>query len=190
MGRPFPGHDLAILGANGDLVGPDTEGEIVLRAEDPVVMLGYWNNPDATERKFVTVTDEDGLDTRWLRTGDLGRRDEDGYFWFGSREDDVITSAGYRIGPAEIEECVLAHPAVALVAAVGVPDELRGQVVKVYIKLSDSYEPSEELADEIRRHVRTRLASYEYPREVEFIDDLPMTTTGKVRRQALRQGTS
>lgn len=188
MGRPFPGHELSILGAEGHLTEPDTEGEIVLRADDPVVMLGYWKNPEATERKFVTLTDDTGEDVVWLRTGDLGRRDADGYFWFSSREDDVITSAGYRIGPAEIEECVLAHPAVALAAAVGVPDELRGQVVKVFVKLSDSYEPSDELAEEIRQHVRTRLASYEYPREVEFLDELPMTTTGKVRRQALREG--
>ncbi|HET6563742.1 MAG TPA: AMP-binding protein [Marmoricola sp.] len=186
MGRPFPGHTLAVLGPDGRLVGPEVEGEIVVRADDPVVMLGYWQNADATARKFVTLPGDDGEDVVWLRTGDLGRTDEDGYFWFTSREDDVITSAGYRIGPAEVEECVLAHPAVALVAAVGIPDELRGQVVKVFIKLSDSFEPSDELAEEIRQHVRTRLASYEYPREVEFLDELPMTTTGKVRRQALR----
>lgn len=186
MGRPYPGHRLAVLDADDSLAAPGVEGEIVLWAEDPVVMLGYWGNPEATDRKFVTVTDADGVEGRWLRTGDLGRLDEDGYFWFSSREDDVITSAGYRIGPAEIEECVLGHPAVALVAAVGVPDELRGQVVKVFVKLADAFEASDELADEIRLHVRTRLATYEYPREVEFLDELPMTTTGKVRRQALR----
>ncbi|KRF15504.1 hypothetical protein ASG90_12515 [Nocardioides sp. Soil797] len=186
MGRPFPGHRPAILDADDALAPTDVEGEIILRADDPVVMLRYWNNPAATENKFVTLTGPDGSETRWLRTGDLGRVDEDGYFWFSSREDDVITSAGYRIGPAEIEECVLGHPAVALVAAVGIPDELRGQVVKVFVKLVDSFEASEELAEEIRLHVRKRLATYEYPREVAFLDKLPMTTTGKVRRQALR----
>ena len=149
-------------------------------------MLGYWNDPEATEEKFATVVGEGGETTRWLRTGDLGRVDDDGYFWFSSREDDVITSAGYRIGPAEIEECVLGHPAVAMVAAVGVPDELRGQVVKVFVTLADTHSPSEELAHEIRAHVKARLATYEYPREVEFVEALPMTTTGKVRRSELR----
>ncbi|MDN5896801.1 MAG: AMP-binding protein [Nocardioides sp.] len=183
MGRPYPGHRVAILDADGALAAPGVEGEIVLGADDPVVMLGYWNNPEATANKFVTVTGGMG---RWLRTGDLGHLDEDGYFWFTSREDDVITSAGYRIGPAEIEECVLGHPAVALVAAVGIPDDLRGQVVKIFVKLADSFTASDQLAEEIRLHVRTRLATYEYPREVAFLDELPMTTTGKVRRQALR----
>lgn len=186
MGRPFPGHRLAILDADDEPAPTGAEGEIVLRADDPVVMLGYWNNPAATENKFVSVTGPDGSAERWLRTGDLGRVDDEGYFWFSSREDDVITSAGYRIGPAEIEECVLGHPAVALVAAIGIPDELRGQVVKVFVKLVESREGSDELAEEIRLHVRNRLATYEYPREVAFIDELPMTTTGKVRRQALR----
>lgn len=186
MGRPYPGHRLAILGADGALAPTGVEGEIVLWADDPVVMLGYWNNPSATQDKFVTVASPGGAEGRWLRTGDLGRVDEDGHFWFSSREDDVITSAGYRIGPAEIEECVLGHPAVAMVAAIGIPDELRGQVVKVFVKLVDSWEGSDDLAEEIRLHVRNRLATYEYPREVAFLDEMPMTTTGKVRRQALR----
>lgn len=186
MGRPFPGHRLAVLAPDGTLAGPGVEGEIIARADDPVIMLRYWNNPAASEEKFLDVPDEDGHVARWLRTGDLGHCDEDGYFWFASREDDVITSAGYRIGPAEIEECIMAHPAVALVAAVGVPDEVRGQVVKAYVQLRESFEPSDELAEEIRSSVRTRLATYEYPREIEFLDELPMTTTGKVRRRALR----
>lgn len=186
MGRPYPGHRVAVLGADGGLAAPGIEGELVLRSDDPVVMLGYWNNPGATEGKFTTITGSDGQTHRWLRTGDLGSVDEDGYFWFSSREDDVITSAGYRIGPAEIEECILGHPAVAMVAAVGIPDEVRGQVVKAFVKLADAYSPSGELADEIRARVKARLATYEYPREVEFIDELPMTTTGKVRRNELR----
>lgn len=190
MGRPYPGHRVAILDEDGNLAAPDVEGEIVLRADDPVVMLGYWNNPEATEGKFATVADGNGETHCWLRTGDLGRVDEDGYFWFSSREDDVIVSAGYRIGPAEIEECVMGHPAVAMVAAVGIPDELRGQVVKVFVQLTDSCAPSDELAEEIRAHVKARLATYEYPREVEFIDELPMTTTGKVRRSELKSRAS
>ncbi|WEV78782.1 AMP-binding protein [Janibacter cremeus] len=190
MGRPYPGHRVAVLDPSGELAAPGVVGEIVLRSDDPVVMLEYWNNPEATEGKFVTVVDEEGQSQRWLCTGDLGSVDEDGYFWFSSREDDVITSAGYRIGPAEIEECVLGHPAVAMVAAVGIPDEVRGQVVKVFVKLAGSYSASDELADEIRAHVRSRLAAYEYPREVEFIDELPMTTTGKVRRGELKNRTS
>lgn len=186
MGRAYPGHRLGVLGGDGSLADPEVEGEIVVQADDPVVMLGYWNNADATDAKFTEVS-TDGGTHRWLRTGDMGRLDADGYFWFSSREDDVITSAGYRIGPAEIEECVLGHPAVTLAAAIGVPDELRGQVVKVFVTLADGFAPSEGLAEEIRQHVRHRLAAYEYPREVEFLDELPMTTTGKVRRQALRE---
>lgn len=186
MGRPFPGHHLAIVAADGTLAGAEVEGEIIVRADDPVVMLRYWNNPTASTDKFLDLPGAGGEEVRWLRTGDLGHRDEDGYFWFASREDDVITSAGYRIGPAEIEECIMAHPAVALVAAVGIPDDVRGQVVKAYVQLRESFVPSDELAEEIRASVRTTLATYEYPREIEFLDELPMTTTGKVRRRALR----
>ncbi len=186
MGRPFPGHTLAVLASDGTLAAPDVEGEIILRADDPVVMLGYWDNPEATERKYVNIVRGSGATSRWLRTGDLGRCDVDGYLWFSSREDDVIMSAGYRIGPAEIEECVLTHPSVAMVAAVGIPDPIRGEAVKVFVTLRDGFEPSNDLADQIRHHVRSRLAAYEYPREVEFLDELPTTTTGKVRRQDLR----
>lgn len=186
MGRPFPGHTVAILGSDGRFEATDIEGEIIVHADDPVVMLGYWHNAEATERKFVEIAGENGQRGRWLRTGDLGRCDADGYLWFSSREDDVIMSAGYRIGPAEIEECVLTHPAVAMVAAVGIPDPIRGEAVKVFVTLRDGFEPSDELADQIRQHVRSRLAAYEYPREVEFLAELPTTTTGKVRRQDLR----
>jgi acetyl-CoA synthetase len=185
MGRPYPGHEVAIL-ADGAIAGPDVEGEIVVRAPDPVLMLRYWNQPEATEEKFATVSDGAGAHDRWLRTGDVGRVDGDGYFWFTARDDDVIISAGYRIGPAEIEECILGHPAVAMAAAVGVPDAVRGEVVKAFVKLADGCQPSAELTDEIRQRVRTQLAAYEYPREVEFVDELPLTTTGKIRRRDLR----
>jgi acetyl-CoA synthetase len=185
MGRPYPGHDVAIL-ADGAIAPPDVEGEIVVRAPDPVLMLRYWNRPEATEEKFAEVPDGAGGHDRWLRTGDVGRVDDDGYFWFTARDDDVIISAGYRIGPAEIEECILGHPAVAMAAAVGVPDAVRGEVVKAFVKLADGCEPSTELTDEIRQRVRTQLAAYEYPREVEFVDEIPLTTTGKIRRRDLR----
>jgi acetyl-CoA synthetase len=187
MGRPYPGHDVAVLTGDGTLAAPGQEGEIVVRAPDPVLMLGYWQRPDATEAKYAEVLGHDGRQERWLRTGDVGHIDGDGYFWFTARDDDVIISAGYRIGPAEIEECILAHPAVAMVAAVGVPDEVRGEVVKAFVKLAEREEPSKRLEDEIRDRVRTRLAAYEYPREIEFVEELPLTTTGKIRRRDLRQ---
>ncbi|HEX8860174.1 MAG TPA: AMP-binding protein [Actinomycetes bacterium] len=178
MGRPYPGHDVVVLRDDGSPAATGEVGEIAVRAPDPVLFLAYWERPDATREKVV-----DG----WLRTGDLGRIDGDGWFWFEARADDVINSAGYRIGPAEIEECLLHHPAVALAAAIGVPDELRGQVVKAFIKLADGATPSEELKEEIRSLVRSRLAAYEYPRHIEFVDALPMTTTGKIRRAELRR---
>lgn len=176
MGRAYPGHDVRILTAEGQVAETDQTGEIVVRMPDPVAFLGYWNRPDATEAK---------VSGGWLHTGDIGRRDEDGYLWFTARDDDVINSAGYRIGPGEIEDCIVSHPSVANAAAIGVADDVRGQVVKAFVVLADGFEPSSELEQEIRSLVRTRLATYEYPREIEFIDELPTTTTGKIRRVAL-----
>jgi len=126
------------------------------------------------------------ITANWFRTGDMGYRDEDGFLWFVGRKDDVISSAGYRIGPGEIEDSLLGHPAVLQAAVIGKPDELRGQIVKVFVVLGPGYDASPELASEIQQSVRTRLSAHEYPREVEFIDKLPMTTTGKVRRIDLR----
>lgn len=186
MGRPYPGHDLAVLAADGTLAADGESGEIVVRAPDPVMMLRYWNNPDATEDKFTTVPDADGRPVRWLRTGDVGSRDPDGWYWFTARDDDVIISAGYRIGPAEIEECILAHPSVEMVAVVGIPDDVRGEVVKAFVTCRPGVEPGPELVGEIQAHVRSQLAAYEYPRDVEFVDALPLTTTGKIRRRDLR----
>jgi acetyl-CoA synthetase len=177
MGRPYPGHDVAVLDDDGKALPPDEVGEVAVRAPDPVMFLEYWNRPEATAEKV-----RDG----WLRTGDLARADADGYLWFASRNDDVINSAGYRIGPAEIEECLIAHPAVAMAAAVGIPDEVRGQVVKAFIVLAAEHQPGEELEADIAAHVRSRLAAYEYPRQIEFVTDLPLTTTGKIRRNELR----
>jgi acetyl-CoA synthetase len=142
------------------------------------MFLGYWNNEQATRDKFIGD---------WFCTGDVGYRDDDGYLWFVGRKDDVISSAGYRIGPGEIEDCLLKHPAVAQAAAIGVPDALRGNIVKAFIVLSTGFQPSTELAEQIRDSVKNRLAAYEYPRKIEFTESLPMTTTGKVRRIELRQ---
>jgi acetyl-CoA synthetase len=182
MGRAYPGHDVAVLGVDGAVLPDGALGEIAVRAPDPVMFLEYWGRPDATAAKFSTVGDD-----RWLRTGDLGSIDEEGYLWFSSRADDVINSAGYRIGPAEIEECLLTHPAVGMAAAIGVPDDVRGQVVKAFIKVADGHEPTEALEADVRDLVRNRLAAYEYPREIEFVDELPLTTTGKLRRLDLRR---
>jgi acetyl-CoA synthetase len=142
-----------------------------------VMFLGYWNNEAATQKKFIGD---------WMTTGDQGVMDDDGYFEFFGRDDDVITSAGYRIGPAEIEDCLIGHPAVQLAAAVGKPDPVRTEIVKAFVVLADGYKPGPQLESEIRDWVKTRLSMHEYPREVEFIDALPMTTTGKVIRRLLR----
>src|SRR5439155_24144066 len=161
MGRPYPGHEVAVLGEDGSPAPPGEIGEIGVATPDPVVFLGYWQQPEATKAK---------VPDRWLRTGDLGEADEDGYLWFRGRVDDVITSAGYRIGPEEIEQCLLKHPAVALSAAIGVPDDVRGEAIKAFIRLADGISATDELKLELQRFVRTRLAAYEYPRSIEFLD--------------------
>ena len=177
MGRPVPGHAVAVITGDGQPAPPGQIGQIAVRRPDPVMFLGYWKNPEATAAKFVGD---------WLATGDTGRVDDDGYLWFVGRDDDVITSAGYRIGPGEIEDCLMRHPAVALAAAVGVPDPVRTEVVKAVLVLRPGTHPSEALKAEIQGFVKTRLAAHEYPRIVEFTDALPMTTTGKIIRRALR----
>lgn len=177
IGRVTAGHTVAIIDADGRELPRGSTGQIAVGRPDPVMFLQYWNNPDATEKKFVGD---------WMLTGDQGVMDKDGYVEFFGRDDDVITSSGYRIGPAEIEDCLVSHPAVRLAAAVGKPDPLRTEIVKAYVVLSDGFSPSEALAGEIRDWVKLRLSMHEYPREVEFIDALPMTTTGKVIRRLLR----
>ncbi len=178
MGKPYPGHRVDVIDDEGKVVGDGVEGELAAWCDDPVMFLGYWNNDEATEDKITN---------NWFRTGDVGYRDEDGFLWFVGRKDDVISSAGYRIGPGEIEDSLLKHPAVLQAAAIGKPDELRGEIVKAFVVLTDGYEASDELAEEIRQSVRRRLSAHEYPREIEFVDGLPMTTTGKVRRVDLRR---
>ena len=177
MGRAIPGHEVEIVDDDGRPLAPGETGTIAVRAPDPVMFLGYWNNAEATRDKFRR---------EWCLTGDIGHRDRDGYFWFHARNDDLIISGGYRIGPAEIEECVMKHPAVALVAVVGVPDRLRGEVVKAFIVPRQGASSGPELAAEIQAFVKTRLSAHEYPREIEFRERLPTTITGKIRRKDLR----
>jgi acetyl-CoA synthetase len=179
IGRPYPGHRVAVIDDQGNEVPRGELGEIAVdRRGDPVFFLEYWKNPQATRDKFIGD---------WGCTGDQARMDEDGYLWYQGRSDDVIKSAGYRIGPAEIESCLLKHPAVANAAVIGKPDATRGAIVKAFIVLQPGHPPSSHLVEDIQRHVRGRLAPYEYPREIEFIEALPMTTTGKVQRKELRK---
>ena len=179
IGRPYPGHKVAVIDEQGNEVPRGELGEIAVhRKDDPVFFLEYWKNPQATRDKFIGD---------WGCTGDQGRMDEDGYLWYQGRSDDVIKSSGYRIGPAEIESCLVKHPAVANAAVIGKPDATRGAIVKAFVVLQAGFLGNEKLIEEIQNHVRGRLAPYEYPREIEFIDELPMTTTGKVQRKELRK---
>jgi acetyl-CoA synthetase len=183
IGRPYPGHRIAIIDDAGAEMPVGEVGEIAVHRtdihgdRDAVFFLGYWKNEQATRDKFTGD---------WCRTGDLAKRDADGYFWYQGRADDMFKAAGYRIGPSEIENCLVKHPAVANAAVVPSPDPERGNVVKAFIVLTPGHQGSPALEDEIRNHVRGRLAPYEYPKEIEFIDALPMTTTGKVQRRVLR----
>ncbi len=177
MGKAIPGHDVRIVDDAGAELPPGTEGHIGIRRGDPVMMLEYWKNPEATAHKYAGD---------FLLTGDMGRQDEEGYLWYVGRADDVITSAGYRIGPGEIEDCILKHPAVALVAVVGVPDALRTEAVKAWIVPKPGIAPSEALEKDIQDFVKTRLSAHEYHRHVAFTDTLPMTATGKILRRELR----
>jgi len=177
MGRPVPGHHVAVVDAEGQVLGPDKMGTLAIRRPDPVMFLRYWNRPDATAAKFVSD---------WLVTGDQGHVDKDGHLWFTGRDDDLITSSGYRIGPGEIEDCLLKHPAVAVAAVVGVPDPVRTEVVKACVVLKSGVSGTDALKIELQEFVRSRLAAHEYPRIVEFRDSLPLTATGKIIRRALR----
>jgi acetyl-CoA synthetase len=177
MGRPVPGHRVAVVDENGQELPAGEIGEIAVRRPDPVMFLAYWQNPAATAGKFVGD---------WSLTGDLARMDDEGYLWFVGRKDDLITSGGYRIGPAEIEACIMKHPAVSMVAVIGEPDPVRTEIVSAYIVPGDPAAVSPELAREIQELVKQRLAAYEYPRKVTFVDTLPMTATGKIMRRELK----
>jgi acetyl-CoA synthetase len=179
MGKPMPGWEVEILDEDEKPLGVGERGEICLRARsNPHYPLGYWRNPEATREDF---------DGEWFHTKDAAERDEDGYFWYSGRADDVIISAGYRIGPFEVESACIEHPAVHEAAAVASPDEARGNVVKAFIVLAEGHEPSDELASEIQGFVRRHLSAYAYPRRIEFVDELPKTLTGKIRRIELRE---
>jgi acetyl-CoA synthetase len=183
MGRPYPGHRVAVIDDQGQECPVGVPGDVALHRQDvhghpdPIFFLGYWNNPRSTAAKFTGD---------WCRTGDLAVRDADGYLWYQGRADDVFKAAGYRIGPSEVENCLVKHPAVANAAVVPKPDPERGALVKAYVVLAPGYQASTQLIDDLQQHVRGKLAPYEYPKEIEFIAELPMTTTGKVQRRVLR----
>lgn len=178
IGKPVPGHEVALFDEDGRPSPVGEPGEICIRRPDPVMFLEYWRQPEATDGKYRG---------EWLRTGDQAVMDEDGYFRFVGRDDDVITSSGYRIGPSDIEDCLSRHPAVALSAVVGKPDALRTEIVKAFVQLREGVAGDEALAEELKRFVRLRLSHHEYPREVEFVRELPLTTTGKLIRRELRR---
>ena len=178
IGKPIPGHKVAVIGNDGAPLKAGEIGQIAVMRPDPVMFLEYWGKPAATRDKFIGD---------WMTTGDQGVTDEEGYISFVGRDDDVITSSGFRIGPGEIEDCLLRHPAVALAAVIGKPDPIRTEIVKAFIVLKKGQPASDALATEIQAFVRTQLSAHEYPREVAFIDDMPMTTTGKVIRRLLRE---
>jgi acetyl-CoA synthetase len=183
MGRPYPGHRIAVIDDAGRELAPGEVGDVAVHRRwidgtpDPVFFLGYWKNDAATAGKYTGD---------WCRTGDQASWDADGYLWYQGRADDMFKSAGYRIGPAEIENCLLRHPAVANCAVVPTPDETRGALIKAFVLLAPGEVASESLKESIRAHVKQNLAAYQQPRDIEFIDALPMTTTGKVQRKVLR----
>jgi acetyl-CoA synthetase len=184
MGKPAPGYDIDIVDENGRSCDIGEEGQIVIRtySSKPVGMFdGYYRDPERTKEVW-----HDGI----YYTGDMAWRDEDGYFWFVGRADDVIKSSGYRIGPFEVESALMEHPAVLECAVTGAPDPIRGQVVKATIVLSKGYKPSQELIVELQDHVKKTTAPYKYPRIIEFVDELPKTISGKIRRVEIRERNS
>ncbi|WP_164963602.1 acyl-CoA synthetase [Rubrivivax sp. JA1026] len=187
MGRAYPGHRVAVIDDEGRECPPGVPGDVALHRldrhgdPDPIFFLGYWRNDAATRAKYTGDPA-----ASWCRTGDTAVMDADGYLWYQGRSDDVFKAAGYRIGPSEIENCLVKHAAVANAAVVPKPDAERGAVVKAYVVLAPGVQGDEALVGELQQHVRERLAPYEYPKEIEFIDALPMTTTGKVQRRVLR----
>ncbi|WCM39914.1 AMP-binding protein [Thermus antranikianii] len=177
MGLPYPGHEVVVLREDGSLAEPGELGEIALKTPDPVAFLGYWKNPEATQAKFLGP---------YLLTGDLATVDDEGYLWFKGRKDDLIKSAGYRISPFEVEEVLLTHPGVAMVGVVGLPDPERGEKVVAFVKLRPGYLPSPGLTEELKTLVRSKVGHHAYPREVRFVEELPLTPTGKIQRFRLR----
>jgi acetyl-CoA synthetase len=187
MGRAYPGHRIAVIDDEGRECPPGTPGDVAVHRRDvhgesdPIFFLGYWKNDEATRRKFTGDVNDS-----WCRTGDTATMDEEGYLWYQGRSDDVFKAAGYRIGPSEIENCLVKHPAVANAAVVPKPDAERGALVKAYVVLAAGFDANARLIEQLQAHVKGKLAPYEYPKEIEFIESLPMTTTGKVQRRVLR----
>ena len=177
MGKSYPGHVVKLVDADGIEVADDEPGEIVTLNDSPTRYLGYFNNKDKENEMRLGP---------YLRTHDLAVRDSEGYFWYKGRSDDLIKSSGFRIGPAEIEESLLAHPAVADAGVIGKPDKDRGSIVKAFVKLASNYQAGDTLSDELKLHVREQLAGYKAPREIEFVEEFEMTSSGKINRRSLR----
>ncbi|WP_069808162.1 AMP-binding protein [Vulcanisaeta thermophila] len=178
LGKPAPGHVVDVVDDNGNPLPPGSEGYIAVKLPDPVVFLGYFKNPEATRER---------IRNGWFFIGDMGVKDEYGYLWFKGRADDVIKVSGYRIGPEEVEHVLLQYPAVMDVGVIGKPDPVRGTIIKAFIVLKPGYQPSDELKADIQNFVKSRLAAYAYPREIEFVNELPRTETGKLKRYELRR---
>ena len=182
IGKPVPGHEVRIINENGELIKePGLDGEIIVKSDTPVSFLKYWENDKATKQKV-----KDG----WLYTGDFAYKDEEGYFYFKGRKDDIINTSGYRVGPSEVEDAVLSHPKVSMVAVIGIPDKLRGHIIKAFVVPRDHNNvlaENEILKRSIQNHVKLKLAAHEYPRLIEFVHELPLTTTGKIIRKDLRE---
>jgi acetyl-CoA synthetase len=178
MGRAIPGHRVEVVGSEGRSLPAGETGIIAVRRPDPVMFLGYWNNPEATRTKFAGD---------WCLTGDMAVKDGTGYIWYKGREDDLISSGGYRIGPTDIEDCLMKHPAVLMAAVVGIPDSVRGEIIKAFVVAKPGLATGPALADGIRAFVGRHLAHYQAPREVAFVPSLPLTATGKIMRRELRE---
>lgn len=178
MGRAIPGHIVGIINKNGKELGPGEYGQIAIKKPDPSLFLGYWQNEEATRKKYIDD---------WFMTGDFGHRDANGYFWFVGREDDVIETAGFRVGPGEIEDVIMKHEAVEMAAAIGIPHSIKGEVVKAFIILKNSFSASPELEQSIKEQVQNRLEPWAYPKEIEFVSELPIGNTGKVLKKELKK---
>ena len=182
MGRPLPGVEAAVLDEHDRLRTRDARGRLVIGAPNPQLMLGYWNDPERTEAQYVELGGE-----RWFVTGDTVDIDADGYLFYFGRDDDVIGSSGYRIGPQEVENALIEHPAVQESAVVGLPDPDRGQLVAAFVIPAQGFEPGDALVAELQEHVKRITAPYKYPRRIEFVDSLPKTVSGKIQRSVLRR---
>jgi len=178
MGMPTPGPGVTLIDEDGNPVGKGEIGEIALKPDSPAIFDGYWKSPEL---------DKEAFSGGWYRTGDLVRMDEDGYLFFEGRADDVILTSGYRIGPFEVEDALVSHPAVVEAAAVASPHRDRGEIVKAFVILAEGYQPSDDLTQELQDHVKSVTAPYKYPRAIEYVADLPKTTSGKIKRAELKK---